>query len=246
MAEVGIQSDNSSSFSLEPESSDSTHLQEDIRSFIFQKNYPCVAAVQSVVRNEQIIATYGQFGGGTHWQNLRADLLRYLELQRATQSRYLSFWAIFTNSGHIPDNEVDFEEHFWRELSLLSSEEERAIDWNKNDSSDPNDPSFCLSLNGTKLFVVGLHPQSSRLARRFSRPAMVFNTISQFEQFETDGTYIGMVNNIRNRDLNFQGSVNPMVLAHGDVWESIQYSGRDNHLSWKCPFQFMKQQNKPR
>ena len=246
MGEVDIQSDGSSSFSLEPEFSDSAHLHEEVRSFIFQKNYPCVAAIRSVVRNELIIATYGQFGGGAHWKKLRADLLRYLELQSATQSRYLTFWAIFTTSGHIPDNEADFEGHFWHELSLLSSEEERPIDWDKNDSSDPNDPSFCLSLNGTKLFVVGLHPKSSRLARRFSHPAMVFNTLSQFEQFETDGTYSGMVNTIRHRDLHFQGSINPMVLTHGDVWESIQYSGRDNPLSWKCPFQFMKQQNKPR
>ena len=89
------------------------------------------------------------------------------------------------------------------------------MDWGKNDSSDPNDASFCLSLNGEKLFVVGLHPESSRFARRFSRPAMVFNTLSQFEQFENDGTYTAMVHTIRRRDLKFQGSINPMVLAMG-------------------------------
>jgi FPC/CPF motif-containing protein YcgG len=113
-------------------------------------------------------------------------LLHYIELQRASQSRYLSFWAVFIIPNPSPDNEVTFEEHLWYELSLLSSEEERSVDWDTHDSSNPDDPSFCFSLNGEKLFVVGLHPQSSRRARRFSRPAMVFNTLSQFEQFERD------------------------------------------------------------
>jgi uncharacterized protein len=224
---------------------DSEKICDEIRSLILQENYPCVAAIQSVIRNDYLIAIYKQFGNGAQWKQLRADLLHYVGLQRETQSRYLSFWAVFTSATKIPDNEVDFEKHLWRELSLLSSEEERSADWDRNDSSNPNDGSFCLSLNGSKLFVVGLHPQSSRKARRFPYPAMVFNTLSQFEQFEDDGTYQAMVNIIRHRDLKFQGSINPMVLAHGDVWESIQYSGRENPSSWKCPFQFIKQQNKP-
>jgi uncharacterized protein len=217
----------------------------EIRSLILQDNYPCVAAIQSVVRNDYVIGTYGQFGSGTHWHKLRADLLNFLELQSSTQSRYMSFWAVFIAQNHSPDNEIDFEDKFWRELSLLSSEEERAVDWGKTNSSDPNDPSFCLSLNGEKLFVVGLHPESSRFARRFSRPAMVFNAFSQFEKFEKDETYAGMIKTIRQNDLKFQGSINPMVLAHGDAWESIQYSGRENPESWKCPFHFMKQKDKP-
>lgn len=218
-------------------------INNEIRSFILQENYPCIAAIQSVVRNDYVIGTYGQFGTGTHWHRLRLDLLNFLDLQRSTQSRYLSFWAVFTASTQTLDNELDFENKFWRELSLLSSEEERAVDWGTINSSDPNDPSFCFSLNGEKLFVVGLHPESSRFARRFSRPAMVFNAFSQFEVFE-EGAYATMVKIIRHNDLKFQGSINPMVLAHGDAWESIQYSGRENSESWKCPFHFMKQKDK--
>jgi FPC/CPF motif-containing protein YcgG len=219
-------------------------INAEIRSFILQENYPCVAAIQSVVRNDYVIGTYGQFGIGTHWHKLRTDLLNFLELQSSTQSRYMSFWAVFTASTKTPDNELDFENKFWRELSLLSSEEERAVDWGNINSSDPNDPSFCVSLNGVKLFVVGLHPASSRFARRFSHPAMVFNAFSQFEVFEEEGTYAAMVKIIRHNDVKFQGSINPMVLAHGDAWESIQYSGRENPESWKCPFHFMKQKDK--
>ena len=219
-------------------------INNEIRSFILQKNYPCVAAIQSVVRNDYVRGTYGQFGTGAHWHRLRTDLLKFLELQRATQSRYMSFWAVFNAPVQTPDNELHFEKKFWKELSLLSSEEERAGDWGEINSSDPNDPAFCLSLAGVKLFVVGLHPESSRFARRFSRPAMVFNAFSQFEVFEEEGTYAAMVNIIRQNDLRFQGSINPMILAHGDDWEAIQYSGRENPESWKCPFNFVKQKDK--
>jgi uncharacterized protein len=221
-------------------------INDEIRSFVLRENYPCVAAIQSVVRNDYLVGTYGQFGTGVQWHKLRVDLLNFLELQNATQSRYMSFWAVFPASNQTLDTELDFENKFWQELSLLSSEEERAVDWGDKNPSDPNDPSFCFSLNGTKLFVVGLHPESSRFARRFSRPAMVFNTFSQFEVFEEEGAYAAMVKIIRHRDLRFQGSINPMVLAHGDAWESIQYSGRQNPESWKCPFHFVKQKDKSR
>lgn len=221
-------------------------VHQEIRSFILQKNYPCVAALQSVIRSDYVIGTYGRIGSGTYWHKLRADLINFLAVQKSTQARYLSFWAIFNDSSHTPSTETDFEDKFWRELSHLSSEEERAVDWGTGHSPDPNDPSFCLSLHGERLFVVGLHPNSSRLARRFSRPAMVFNAFSQFEAFEQEGTYASLVRTIRRNDLKFQGSINPMVLAHGDRWESIQFSGRANPDTWKCPFQFMKYKDKLR
>jgi FPC/CPF motif-containing protein YcgG len=224
---------------------ESAAIHETIRSFISQANYPCVAAIRSVGRSEYIVGIYDEFGSDTHWQQLRADLCDYILTQRRTQSRYVSFWALFTTHPSMPDNEIQFEDKLWRELSLLSSEEDRPLDWGTH-TSDPNDPGFCVSLMGEKLFVVGLHPQSSRVARRLSRQALVFNTLSQFDQFEKDGTYTTLVHTIRRRELNFQGSINPMVQAHGDVWESIQYSGRDNPDSWTCPFQFMKRENKPR
>jgi uncharacterized protein len=245
MREAGMHYTDTASV-LETDGPHTTDINNEIRALILQENYPCVAAIQSVVRNDYVIGTYGPFGSGTHWHTLRVDLLNFLALQRATQSRYLSFWAVFTAQQQSPDNEIEFEDKFWRELSLLSSEEERSVDWGTIHSSDPNDPSFCVSLKGEQLFVVGLHPQSSRFARRFSRPAMVFNAFSQFETFEKEGTYAAMVKTIRQHELKFQGSINPMVLAHGDAWESIQYSGREHPDSWKCPFHFMKQKDKAR
>ncbi len=48
-----------------------------------------------------------------------------------------------------------------------------------------------------------------------------------------------MVKAIRTRDNKFDHSANPMAVAYGEKWESIQFSGRINLPSWQCPFQFL-------
>ena len=50
---------------LGTECSDRSTIHDDIRALILQNHYPCVAAIQSVVRNDHVIATYDQFGRGT-------------------------------------------------------------------------------------------------------------------------------------------------------------------------------------
>ena len=55
-------------------------INDEIRSFVLRENYPCVAAIQSVVRNDYLVGTYGQFGTGVQWHQLRIDLLHFLAL----------------------------------------------------------------------------------------------------------------------------------------------------------------------
>ncbi len=223
-----------------------SEITAEIRERILQKNYPCVAAVQSVLRGEYLVGIYGEFGSGRHWSKFRGDLFKFLEAVKKNDSRYLSFWAVFDRQDEpAQDDETEFEKKLWRELSFLTSQEDREKDWAPEDISAPHDKGFCFSLGGEKLFVVGLHPKSSRLARQFSRPALVFNVFSQFEKFEKDGTYQALVNSIRQRDLKFQKSLNPMVVEHSEQWEGIQFSGKKNSQDWQCPFQFMSKKDKP-
>lgn len=84
--------------------------------------------------------------------------------------------------------------------------------------------------------MVGLHPKSSRKARRFTIPALIFNLYDQFEQLDEETEFYPMVKTNRKRDIAFQGSVNPMVERYAEEWESIQFSGKDNPPEWKCPF----------
>ena len=55
---------------------------------------------------------------------------------------------------------------------------------------------------------------------------LVFNLHSQFEELKASGRYDHMRDLIRGRDVELQGSVNPMVADHGEQSEARQYSGR--------------------
>lgn len=208
---------------------------------VTQKNYPCIAAIQSFYRDDYQVGFYGSFGSGKNWHSLRQDLLSFLSRQKKTGSKYLSFWAVFEPELF---SELEFETALWRELSFLTSEEERESDWPNLEMSDPDTPSFRFALDGSEFFVVGMHSQSSRLARRWSSPALIFNVFSQFETLKLEKKYDTMVATNRIRDVLFQGSINPMVEQHGEQWEAIQFSGRKNEGSWQCPFQFLKKNQK--
>lgn len=214
----------------------------EIRQMVQQKNYPCVAALKSVRENDFMVGVYDNFGAGEFWKEIRQDIQFFLRRQQETQSTYLTYWAIFDGANEFSESE--FETKMWNELSYLSSEEKKSSDWSSDAVSDPSQPGFCLSIDGKTFFVVGMHRQSSRLGRRFSQPALVFNAIEQFENLERSGEYEPMKRTNRRRDLKFQGSVNPMVEKYGDAWEAIQFSGKENSTDWKCPFHFMSEREK--
>jgi hypothetical protein len=210
----------------------------EFKALVSQKDYPCVAALRSYHKDDYQVGFYGNFGNCEEWRNLRNDLLFFLQEQKKTNSIYLSFFAVFKETIL---SEEEFEQAMWKELSYLTSEEDRANDWAEGAVKDPLDPGFRFSLSGSEFFVVGLHPQSSRKARQFSRPILIFNIFDQFEELKKLGQYDSMVALNRARDLRFQGSVNPMVETYGEDWESIQFSGKSNPKTWKCPFSFLKQ-----
>jgi len=93
-----------------------------------------------------------------------------------------------------------------------------------------------MSIAGHSYFIVGLHPNASRTARRFGRPAIVFNSQAQFSGLRADGRYSAMQSIIRARDTALEGSINPMLGEHGQALQAPQYSGRRVGADWKCPF----------
>ena len=103
-------------------------------------------------------------------------------------------------------------------------------------SADPQDPHFSLSFGGEAFFVVGLHPNASRPARRFPQPTLVFNLHDQFEKLREEGRYERMREKILARDEALAGDTNPMLGRHGETSEAAQYSGRLVGADWQCPF----------
>ena len=95
---------------------------------------------------------------------------------------------------------------------------------------------FSFSLRGKAFFVIGLHPNASRLSRRYRCPALVFNLHEQFETLRRQGRYDRMRDVIRKRDAALCGSINPALRNFGEKSEARQYSGRAVREDWRCPF----------
>ncbi|MBY8337336.1 YqcI/YcgG family protein [Alteriqipengyuania sp. NZ-12B] len=139
--------------------------------------------------------------------------------------------------GPLDLDEVQFEQAMWERIQSLSDKDQ----WlsQKPDptvSSNPAEPDFSLSFGGRAFFVVGLHPNASRPARRFPKPSLVFNLHKQFEWLRDSGVYEKMRQRILDRDKSLAGDINPMLARHGESSEARQYSGRAVEEDWACPF----------
>ncbi len=127
-----------------------------------------------------------------------------------------------------------FEKALWAFLQRIHNIDKSP--WDSTVSQNPEDKTFSFSAGGKAFYIVGLHPGSSRKARRFDKPALVFNLHEQFERLREAGQYSHMKGLIKRRDKVFSGSSNPMLEDFGEISEAVQYSGMSHDVSWKCPF----------
>lgn len=147
---------------------------------------------------------------------------------------FVSFVLFFPYSARL--SESAFEAALWQRLRAIHAIDRREHAWDASVSDDPASAHFSMSVGGKAFYVVGLHPDASRGARRFQCPALVFNLHGQFEQLRADGRYVKLRQAIVRRDVAYAGSANPMLAAHGENSEARQYSGRVVGADWQCPF----------
>lgn len=205
------------------------------RSFVGDARFPCLAAKGTVRRHDHRLGVYGVLGSDAASDALAVDLAAFTRGLVPNVDRLTAFVAVFT--GRAPSSERAFEQRQWKQLQRLHDRDDPAAGWDPSVSDDPNDPRFSFSFDGCALFVVGLHPRSGRLARRFSWPALVFNPHAQFELLRRQGRYERLRATIRERDIALQGSPNPNLADFGETSEARQYSGRDTtSAEWRCPF----------
>src|SRR5205085_11635007 len=113
-------------------------------------------------------------------------------------------------------NEPEFEQLLWSQLHHLHLADTEHFTWDSSVSSNPRDPQFSFSFAGRAFYVLGMHQNSSRTARQFRWPTLVFNPHQQFERLRTDGKWKRMQKAIRARELAAQGSINPMLSEFGE------------------------------
>lgn len=205
--------------------------------FVADPRYPCLAAKGLAGRDDYELHVFGSLGSAPASRALAARLGSFARdaRRRGKDDPLTAFVAVFT--GPPPRGEAEFERRLWRQLQRLHDRDDPSPGWDRSVSDDPGDPRFAFSFAGCALFVIGLHPDSSRLARRFAWPTLVFNPHAQFERLRGEGLFERLRDRIRERDLALQGSINPSVADFGEVSEARQYSGRDTtNRSWRCPF----------
>lgn len=206
------------------------HHEESLRDLISSPDYPCLGARSVFNRDRATVQSFARLAGPGVAQELYAGLIRF-----AAETDPLEGFASFVATFRDPviSSELEFEQLLWRQLQELHQADGRP--WSGQVSHDPGDPHFAFSVGGTAFFIVGLHPQASRLARRAAYPTLVFNLHEQFEVLRALGGYPRMRDTIRRRDQALQGSVNPMVADHGEASEARQYSGRVVPRDWSPP-----------
>lgn len=219
----------------EPEQNSDPGIREINQEFIERIDaidYPCLGAKSALHTNHYRIGKYGKMGEPDTTISLSAHLKTYIEETLSSNSKYMTMVAVFEDEI---SSEIDFEQKLWLQLQKLHDADRDSV-WDPTVSNEPDDKNFSFSFNGFAFFVVGLHPHASRKARQFSHPAMAFNLHHQFEQLRENDQYEKMKTVIREREIAFEGSINPMLKDYGEGLEAPQYSGRKVDKSWKCPF----------
>lgn len=209
----------------------------DFEAFVRDEAFPCVGAKSALVRDAITVIEAGAFDTATSDLDIHRELSRFgSEVLDHDSPLVQSFVVIFDGPGDL--DEETFEKALWNRLQSLHNLDVAAgNDWTSNTSDDPASPHFSLCLAHESYFVIGLHPNASRPARRFCRPALVFNSHEQFERLRADGRYQKMQKVIRQRDMAIAGSVNPMLADFGLDGEAAQYSGRLVGDDWRAPFE---------
>ncbi|MBR0551354.1 guanitoxin biosynthesis heme-dependent pre-guanitoxin N-hydroxylase GntA [Stakelama marina] len=215
--------------------------QERLESLLFDhvsdRGFPCVGAKAALARGTLSVLACDRIDSG--WDDVRIHdaLLRFAESYKREPEMYRSFAVVFDGPGDL--DEEAFERALWDRVQSLSDKDVwRGQNYDYRVSADPDNPHFSLSFGGEAFFIVGLHPNASRPARRFDRPALVFNLHDQFERLRAENKYEGMREKILTRDEALAGSRNPMLARHGELSEARQYSGRAVDGGWRAPFKY--------
>lgn len=202
--------------------------------FVLDPRFPCLGAKSAVHLRNYRLEVYYSLGSEIDAPALARDLSEFSAASPPNVDELSAFVAVFPHFP--PEDEAAFERRLWTQLQVLHESDARTSAWAEDVSSDPEDPEFSFSVAGRAFFVVGLHQKSSRLARRFQWPALVFNPHSQFTHLREAGRFNGLRSAIRSRDTVLQGSPNPNLADFGESSEARQYSGRAAPPEWKCPF----------
>lgn len=209
-------------------------VHDNFRALVLNEHFTCLGAKSAIRRDGYRFGLYEELGGRSSIDPLAADSKSFAGEAVTSDERFTTFVASFVEPAAI--TEETFEARLWRTLQALHDLDAGEHRWNRSISADPADPHFAFSFAGAAFFIIGLHAASSRAARRFAWPTLIFNPHQQFEELRRTGGFRRLQQVIRKAETALQGSINPMLAEFGERSEASQYSGRRVETGWQCPF----------
>ncbi|HTE24883.1 guanitoxin biosynthesis heme-dependent pre-guanitoxin N-hydroxylase GntA [Flavitalea sp.] len=195
--------------------------------------FPCIAARSAVKAGKIAIYESPHLACPIDDQSILQFLYDFVDSYRENDDHFTSAAVLFHGPCKISEDE--FESLLWRKLQALHDLDCQNYQYDKRVESNPDSKNFSFSLKEEAFFIIGLHPGSSRHARNFKYPAIVFNPHQQFEKLRADNRFEKMKMVIRKRDVDITGSINPMLSDFGERSETFQYSGKVYDAGWTCP-----------
>lgn len=206
---------------------------EEYKAYLNNKKFPCIAAKAALAGQKVKCMVAGNMACPKDDAGILQFLYQFVDDYRSSNDFYHTATIIF--SGPQINNEEMFDELLWQRLQALEIFDAENYSYDDRVKSDISSAEFSFSIKEEAFYIIGLHPASSRQARQFKYPALVFNPHAQFEKLRSTTKYEVMKNTVRKRDIALSGSVNPMLQDFGESSEVYQYSGREYNKSWQCP-----------
>jgi FPC/CPF motif-containing protein YcgG len=207
---------------------------EKYHAFLNNKAYPCIGAKAAITKQQMKCMVADHMACPNNDRDVLQFLYDFVGEYRNSNKPFHSATVLFKLP--VIHREEMFDELLWQRLQALADLDAESHCYDRRVSSDPVNSFFSFSLKEEAFFIVGLHPGSSRPARQFEYPALVFNPHAQFEALRETDRYEQLKNIIRKRDEIYSGSVNPVLDDFGEASEVYQYSGRKYDKQWQCPF----------
>lgn len=221
---------------------DQTDIAKAFLDFLNDKDFPCIAAKAALSENRIRMLVAGHLACPHDDARILQFLYEFVDVFRRSGDLYHSAVVLFKEPRHC--DEKMFDTLLWKRLQSISDLDALHHRWDSRVHQDATSPDFSFSIKEEAFYVIGLHVNSSRKARQFTYPALVFNPHEQFQKLRATNKYIPMRQAVRKRDLKFSGSINPMLADFGESSEVFQYSGVQYDNAWKCPFVAKHEPNK--
>ncbi len=205
-------------------------------------SFPCLGAKGAINNNSYCFSTYDSLASDSTSKKLACALGQFAKSEMARTNDYATFIAVF--QAPLSVDEIEFERLLWLQLQKLHDFDTQGNGWDPSVSPDPGDARFSFSFAGQAFYVIGMHADSSRIARQSPWPALIFNPHAQFEKLRTKGHWRRMQEKIRERDIALQGTINPMLSDFGEASEARQYSGRTVEENWRPDFRVVQPKSK--